>query len=149
MLKYGNKPHHTMRTYPLTPCPYCKNTFQPTRKNQVYCSTECRTDSNNEVAKQRYAKFKEGSPKLVTLAAQVRSLQTELTSASILIRDVEEIDIDTIRYGGRSYKRRSKVGRLPGVVLSQGVGVLTGDTISYRTKRATDSDSVYSYSFGR
>ena len=135
-----------MRTYPLTPCPYCKNTFQPTRKNQLYCSTECRTDSNNEVAKQRYAKFKEGSPKLVALVAQVRSLQTELASASILIRDVEEIDTDTIRYGGRSYKRRSKVGRLPGVSLSEGVGVLTGDTICYRAKRSTNSDSVYSYS---
>lgn len=134
-----------MRTYPLIPCPYCQKSFQPRRKNQQYCSTECRTDSNNEAAKQRYTTFKVDAPKLKTLVAQVRELQTKLTSARILIKDVEEIDEKTIRYDGRRYKQVVRVGRMPDVILFEGLGVLTGDTIVYRRKQARSSDAVYRY----
>lgn len=133
-----------MRAYPLIPCPHCAQRFQPRRKNQHYCSTECRTDANNARAKQRYTTFKEEAPKLGTLAAQVRSLKAKLASAILLIKDVDETSVYTIRYAGRDYKRGERLGRLPGVTLSPGFGLLTGDTIAYRTK--TDyTDSVYKY----
>ena len=145
---YKPKPPYTMRIYPLTPCIHCQKSFQPRRRNQRYCSTDCRTDNNNETAKHRYTTFKADAPKLATLVAQVRELQTRLTSARILIEDIEEINAHTIRYAGRSYKRQGLAGRSPVVSIKQGVGILTGDTIAYRTKLARILDPIYIYILG-
>lgn len=39
-------------------CPFCQTTFEAKRKNQVYCTDDCRADANNDKLKAKYHNIK-------------------------------------------------------------------------------------------
>lgn len=39
-------------------CPVCQNDFEAKRKNQIYCSQDCKTDANNDKIKTKYHHLK-------------------------------------------------------------------------------------------
>lgn len=123
-----------MPTSLLKQCPQCSTSFQARRKNQDYCSTECRIDHNNQVAKERYAISKVEVPKVDVLQQKVKRLEDFLNSLTIVIQGVEYIDSDTIRYMGRKY-RRIGTNEGPGMGISLGAGgavLIPGNKIIYR-----------------
>jgi hypothetical protein len=46
-----------MRTFDRT-CPVCQNDFEAKRRNQLYCSPECRADINNDKLKAKFQSIK-------------------------------------------------------------------------------------------
>jgi len=128
-------------------CPQCSRPFQARRKNQFYCSTECRIDANNEIAKARYATFKEEAPKANAVQTELKKLKDYLASLTIVVQDVQEVDRDTITYGGRIYKRQAKLGRLSvGVSLQSGGAIsVPGNKIHYRRQNSTSVDDCWEY----
>ena len=125
---------HTMYKPILKQCPHCLEAFQAKRKNQLYCTTECRTDANNAVAKSRYANFKEGAPKVNAVKSELKKLREYVASLTIILSDIKEVDRDTIMYGGHSYKRTARVHHPVGIQLSKGVGVMMpGNKIIYNS----------------
>ena len=118
-------------------CPHCDKPFPARRKNQLYCSTECRTDANNVVAKGRYALFKQEAPKVNTFKNQINQLKQYIASLTIVIEDMEVIDSDTIGFRGRKYKRGNRVGQ-PNLLISLNDGgaiLVPGNKIIYRSVR--------------
>lgn len=155
-------------------CPHCQNPFEATRKNQDYCSDDCRIDANNARAKERYAQFKLEGSQLVALQQQVNQFQqdqqvTESSRVAQLQQQVEKLQQqvrqfqqeranltvvitvdkpinDTLTFGGRRYKRSAK-GSKPrgGVSLDKGGALLMpGNTILYRTE-SHSIDNYYEY----
>ena len=137
-----------MSVLPFKPCPNCSTVFQPKRKNQVYCSTDCRTDINNAAAKGRYAAFKEGVPKMDSVKAELKRMREYVAGLTIVLKDVTKVDADTLAYGGRRYKRGTKVGRTDlGVVIAGGSGILLpGNKIIYRPIGGNSLDNCWEYS---
>lgn len=39
-------------------CPFCQTTFEAKRKNQFYCTDDCRADANNDKLKAKYHNIK-------------------------------------------------------------------------------------------
>lgn len=116
------------RQYPTQKCPQCKTSFTPRRRNQIYCTNECRTDINNEVAKERYAAFKKEDAKLQVILKDRQKLQDQLASLIIVAQGVEVIDSDTLRYNGRIYKRATQI-KHPTLNLGLDVELLPGGAL--------------------
>lgn len=123
----------------LKKCPQCNKQFQAARKNQLYCSTSCRTDANNVVAKERYATFKEEVPKLDSIKNQLKKVQEYISGLTLIIYGVEKIDRETLLYNGKKYKRGRKIGQpIKGITISSGGSVMIpGNIIIYRDPNLT------------
>lgn len=139
-------------------CPHCQNPFEATRKNQDYCSDDCRIDANNARAKQRYAQSKREGSQLDELRQQVQRLQQQLAARQqqidtqkniietrpVVITVVKESK-DILWYEGRPYKRGPLVSKKEVLVtLEKGVGLLMpGNTILCQDNTATNSQYRY------
>lgn len=130
-----------MRTPLMKQCPQCGKPFEARRKNQDYCSTECRTDFNNQVAKGRYATFKQQAPKVAGVQQELKKLKEYLATLTYAIEGIQEIDTKTISYQGKTYVREATVDRpAPGLGLNQGGGVMApGGKIIYRRRNLSGS----------
>ncbi|RZK76830.1 MAG: hypothetical protein EOO85_10340 [Pedobacter sp.] len=129
-----------MPSSPVKRCPQCNNPFQPRRKNQDYCSTECRIDHNNGLAKERYANFKKEAPKVTGVHQELRQLRQYVASLTIVLEGVKEIDSDTITYQGQTYHKEESWLDKPmvGITLSQGGAIqIPGNKIIYRSLRSS------------
>ena len=140
--------------YPPLPrvCPNCRQSFEPGRKNQYYCSPDCRIEANNEIAKERYAALVNVTANVDALKVELNRLRQELVAMAasraaltIVIEQVEEVGPDTIRYAGALYQRGVQPGRL-GLRLSlqAGGGLKMGeDTIVYRRLKGSPHEYTY------
>lgn len=128
-------------------CPHCQETFSPRRKNQDYCSTECRTDANNQKAKTRYATFKKVVIEANVSQEKISKLKERVASLMVVVQGIEEVDSDTISYDGDTYRRQNRVGQIiHGIILREGGAVQTSvGNIIYRSKRAHASDNCWEY----
>jgi endogenous inhibitor of DNA gyrase (YacG/DUF329 family) len=122
-------------------CPHCKKDFQARRKNQLYCSTECKTDANNAVLKGRYALFKKQAPENEILKEKLKTLRTFISEQIIVLKTVEKLDEKTILYEGRIYKFTALADPPPlPISLKKGGGVLMpGRKIIYLNEEETPS----------
>ena len=135
-----------MSTPVFAKCPHCKKDFQARRKNQRYCSTECRTDANNEVAKGRYAHFKKEAPENEALKEKLKRLQTYLAQQIIVLKNVKKLDKETILYEGLKYIYNANADPPPlPISLKHGGGLLMpGSSIIYINE---ESESLLSNNF--
>lgn len=119
-------------------CPQCRQPFQARRKNQLYCTDECRHDANNAVAKNRYHTAKEEGPQLAKLRQKVKTLEDHIASLVVVISGFKlNADTLTLTYAERRYKRvdrRNETGI--GVRLDKGLALLMpgGKTIICRSE---------------
>ena len=118
-------------------CPHCRQPFQARRKNQLYCTDECRHDANNAVAKTRYHTAKVEAPQLAKLQQKVKKLENQLATLMTVISGVKvSEDTLTFTYAERRYKRveRKKTTGV-GVSLDRGLALLMpgGKTIICRS----------------
>lgn len=116
-------------------CPHCQQPFQARRKNQLYCTEECRIDANNAVAKERYASFRQEAPQVEVLQQQVEKIKAQLAAQIVVIKVVKPTE-DTLTYAGHRYKSGKRLDRTGvGVRLDKGVALwMPGNTIIYRTE---------------
>lgn len=130
----------------LKACPHCLTEFQPKRKNQLYCATECRTDANNALAKGRYATFKEEVPKVDSIKAQLKSMSAYIAGLTIVVKGATKTDKDTVKWEGRSYKRTSKAHQPVEVHIVKGYGIMIpGNTILFNEGTATNGSGIWAY----
>ena len=91
-----------MRVFDKT-CPMCQTTFQAKRRNQLYCTPECRADINNDKLKAKFNNIK-------TLEKQKNLGDKHKAAYKSAIRIVE-IDFDrkekndVITFEGRKFER--------------------------------------------
>jgi hypothetical protein len=116
-------------------------------QESILRSTECRIDANNETAKAHCATFKEEAPKANAVQNELKKLKDYLASLTIVVQDVQEVDRDTIVYGGRSYKRKAKLSRFSiGVILQSGGAIsIPGNEIHYRRQNSTSVDDCWEH----
>ncbi|RYF55219.1 MAG: hypothetical protein EOO39_38295 [Cytophagaceae bacterium] len=126
-------------------CPQCQQPFQARRKNQLYCTNECRYDANNAVAKNRYHTAKEEGPQLVKLRQKVKRLEEHIASLVVVISAFKlNADTLTLTYAERRYKRVDRRRKTEvGVNLDTGLALLMpgGKTIICRSE--TFSPEMY------
>jgi hypothetical protein len=86
-------------------CPACQSTFEAKRRNQLYCSPECRADINNDKLKAKFQSIK-------TLEKQ-KDVGNQYMNAYLSAIRVVQIDFDndlkndTIMFEGRKFERLS------------------------------------------
>lgn len=84
-------------------CNYCNQTFTATRKNQIYCSPECRSDVNNDKLKLKF----DAAKNIETLLAENKYNKKQLAEATRIVeinynyKDENEF----ISFEGKRYKR--------------------------------------------
>ena len=114
-----------MTVLPAKQCPQCKITFTPRRMNQNYCSTQCRTNANNQVAKGRYADYKKGVTHLDQAVSELIALREYMATLTAVIDRITEIDKTRIAYNGHTYVRTTFLtGWYKKVVTIEGAGLL-------------------------
>lgn len=66
-------------------CPHCQQPLQARRKNQLYCTDECRHDTSKAVVKARDHTAKEEGPQLAKLRQKVKKLENHIASLVVVI----------------------------------------------------------------
>lgn len=91
-----------MRVFDKT-CPACQTTFEAKRRNQLYCTPECRADINNDKLKAKFNNIK-------TLEKE-KSVGDKYKAAYLSAIRIVEIDFDrkekndVITFEGRKFER--------------------------------------------
>lgn len=121
------------------PCPYCQQVFQPLRRNQRYCSSQCRIDANNDQAQKKYAAYRQEAPQAATIQHQLAELKQYIKQQILVILDIDEVDRKTIRWQGRLYQYYgAATSEVRGYHLSLqaggGIYVVQRDELIYRRK---------------
>lgn len=142
--------HYTMTSATPRPCPYCQQTFSPKRRNQRYCSSQCRIDANNDQARQAYKAYRQQAPQASSAQQHLRELKAWLSQQVLVVTGIEEVDPKTIRWNDKLYRRQhiaSDTVRNLKISLLAGGGVhLTAlDQVIYRRPSDTLNREAWSY----
>ena len=83
-------------------CKQCKTMFTPKRKDQIYCSSTCRVDANNELIKSRYKQVKEQAAEQKKM---IKTIEQYLRTVNTLRLITSEVNVknDTITYLDAAY----------------------------------------------
>lgn len=90
-----------MRVFDKT-CPACQTTFQAKRRNQLYCTPECRADINNDKLKAKFNNIK--------ILEKEKDMSDKYKAAYLSAIRIVEIDFDrqqkneTITFEGRKFE---------------------------------------------
>ena len=83
-------------------CPFCQTTFEAKRKNQFYCTDDCRVDANNDKLKAKYHNIKT-LEKEKEMGDQYKA--KFLNAIRIVLVDYDEKgDNDVITFEGKKFK---------------------------------------------
>jgi hypothetical protein len=83
-------------------CPFCQTTFEAKRKNQSYCTDDCRADANNDKLKAKYHNIKT-LEKEKEMGDQYKA--KFLNAIRIVLVDYDEKgDNDVITFEGKKFK---------------------------------------------
>lgn len=106
-------------------CAQCGGIFSPVRKNQLYCSLDCKTDKNNFLLKERYKASAKNNSQGEKLKKELDKLREEvdfLKSLPLVIPT--EVKDNSITYQGQKYiKKRVELPK-PVTRPPDGYGVL-------------------------
>lgn len=95
-------------------CKHCKNEFQAKRKDQIYCTSTCRIDANNQIIKEKYSAVKKKEIELRKAQSKLMKIESELnmylsTSKTLRLITLEaSIENDTVTYLGNTYVKYDK-----------------------------------------
>lgn len=86
-------------------CPFCQTTFEAKRKNQVYCTSDCREDTNNDKFKAKYHNIKT-LEKEKEMGDQYKA--KFLNAIRIVLVDYDEADKnEIITFEGKRFKKEA------------------------------------------
>jgi hypothetical protein len=130
------------------PCPRCQQLFQPTRRNQDYCSALCKQDTNNDKTKAKNALYRKEGPKALAIQKQLDELQAFYLKQVLVAQDIQEVDENTIRWLNQTYtktKRADDIATALNVTMHRkgGIYIVATKQLIYRR----DVDSVYRYPY--
>ena len=119
------------------PCPRCQQVFQPVRRNQLYCSSQCRIDANNDKAQENYATYRREAPQTATIRQQLAELRRYLKKQIVVAQNIEQLDDKTIRWQGVTYYHHSVTEiQHYGILLQEagGIYIVQQDELIYRLR---------------
>ena len=91
-----------MRVFDKT-CPACQRAFEAKRRNQLYCTPECRADINNAKLKEKFNNIKELEKEKIVGDKYKAAF---LTAARIVLIEFNEKDKnDIITFEGNKYEK--------------------------------------------
>lgn len=75
-------------------CKFCLESFQPRRRNQIYCSDQCRHAFGNETFRKKTARFELDKQKAIEQDLVLQSLFRQNQRILIAERNFRELSID-------------------------------------------------------
>jgi hypothetical protein len=130
------------------PCPRCQQIFQPTRRNQDYCSAQCRIDTNNDRTKEKNATYRQQGPKALAIQKQLDELQAFFQKQILVAQGIQEIDGNTIKWDNQLYTRGARGEKEAtefnlAIQRKGGLYIVATKQLLFRS----DVDSVYRYPY--
>ena len=125
------------------PCPQCQQLFQPSRRNQRYCSPQCRVDANNDQAQKKYTDYRQHATQSETDKFRLGELQAFMRRQIVIAQEIEEVTLTKILWSGKFYHRHQEAMFEPrdyGIYLYPGGGLYLAATDEVIYRRVYDKD---------